>query len=430
MSHPIQRRAFVKQLGAAGAGLLGACGQAPVSEIAPPFDVEITPITSGPLNHFFGYIGHVQNTPWSGDDRFALALRVGFQDHMPEVHEPADVILIDMENGYQIRKLDECRAWNPQQGTMFYWNPDKQSSQFFFNDRDPDTNKVFCVLYDVEQGRRIREYRDEERPIGNSGVAQNGGSFLGLNYGRLAHLRRVTGYVGAHDFSEGVLHPDDDGIFKTDIESGKQDLVVSYKQIADVLAESQPHIEQVPLFINHTLWNRDDDRIYFFARGGWSGGGPREERINSPMTVRPDGTGLTQQSIFIGGHPEWEFGPNLMGRVADDLVLYDSDKQEIVEEIGSPEVFPDPEGDTSLSPDGNWIVNGWKEGGGNQYVLYRRSDGAWIHTEIVDQNGYTSGDLRNDPAPTWNRASNQVLFPSVSSDEGRSRQMYLMRINV
>ena len=391
--------------------------------------MEITQLTHGPLNHFFGYIGHVQNTPWNGNDRFAIALRVGFQDHMPEIDEPAEIVLIDMENGYEAHKIEECRGWNPQQGTMFYWNPAKQETQFFFNDRDPETNEVFCVLYDIEKRERIREYRDSDRPIGNSGVAQKGGSFLGLNYGRLAHLRRVTGYVGARDFSEGVAHPEDDGIFQTGIESGKQQLVVSYRQIADLLAEDQPHVADIDLFINHTLWNRNDDRIYFFARGGWSGQSvPRDKRINTPMTVRPDGSGLTIQQTFIGGHPDWEFGPNLIGRVDYDLVLYDSDRQEIVKTIGSPEIFPDPEGDTSLAPSGEWIVTGWKHEGGNRYVIYRRSDGAWIHTEGIDQNGYTSGDLRNDPAPTWNRAGNQVMFPSVSGDEGRSRQMFLMKI--
>ena len=29
-----------------------------------------------------------------------------------------------------VRKLDECRAWNPQQGTMFYWNPARPHTQF------------------------------------------------------------------------------------------------------------------------------------------------------------------------------------------------------------------------------------------------------------------------------------------------------------
>ena len=60
---------------------------------------------------------------------------------------------------------------------MMYWNPDAPDTQFFFNDRDPATNRVFCVLFDIEQNRRVREYRFQDTPFGNGGIRQNGGSF-------------------------------------------------------------------------------------------------------------------------------------------------------------------------------------------------------------------------------------------------------------
>ena len=53
-----------------------------------------------------------------------------------------------------MKKIDETTAWNPQQGTMFYWNPESPNSQFFFNDRDNNTGKVFCVLFDISQGTK------------------------------------------------------------------------------------------------------------------------------------------------------------------------------------------------------------------------------------------------------------------------------------
>ena len=70
------------------------------------------------------------------------------------------------------------------------------------------------------------------------------------------------------------------------------------------------------------------------------------------MTVKPDGSELVEQRIFIGGHPEWDFKSRMIGRVEDKLVVYDTLKQEIVETIGGPEMFRDPEGDTALSRDG------------------------------------------------------------------------------
>ncbi len=99
---------------------------------------------------------------------------------------------------------------------MFYWNPQAPETQFYFNDRDPDSGKVFTVLFDTSQGaagERVREFRYEETPIGNSGVAQRSGYFLGINYARLARLRPVTGYPDAFGWPTGEAVPEDDGLF-------------------------------------------------------------------------------------------------------------------------------------------------------------------------------------------------------------------------
>jgi hypothetical protein len=191
----------------------------------------------------------------------------------------------------------------------------------------------------------------------------------------------------------------------------------------DALKERHPRIVDKALFINHTLWNRDGNRLFFFVRGDF---GNREDRINVPMTIRADGTGLTEQKIFIGGHPEWEFGARMIGEVDESLVIYDTERQEVVETIGSSEVFPDAGGDTALSPDGKWIVNGWSQGAVTRYTLLRRADGAWIHTSEFQRGSYTSGDLRIDSSPTWNRASSQVAVPGLAEDG--TRQMFVITI--
>ena len=141
---------------------------------------------------------------------------------MPEPGDKADIVLLDTQNDYALEKIEETGAWNPQQGAMLYWNPEKPETQFFFNDRDPETQHVFCVLYDLETRSRVKEYRFEDTPIGNSGIAQHGGYFLGLNYGRMDKLRKVTGYAGAYDWTDGVLAPENDGVFKVNIASGRK----------------------------------------------------------------------------------------------------------------------------------------------------------------------------------------------------------------
>jgi hypothetical protein len=389
---------------------------------------EIRRITSGPKHHFFGYIGHVRTIPWNRSGRWIVALQTDFQDRMPQPGEAAEIVLLDTRNGYSARVVDRTRAWNPQQGTMLYWNPDAPETQFFFNDRDPKTHELFCVLFDLSKGKhgqRVAEYRFGDTPVANSGVAQHGGSFLAINYGRLARLRPVTGYPGAHDWTTGRKHPDDDGIFKIDVRTRKKRLLVSFRQLADLLRPTRPDVDTLELFINHTLWSRNDRRIFFFVRGDFD---IRERRLDVPFVMNADGTGLQPLGQHIGGHPEWESGRQLIGLQDKQQILFDVERKEVSGTLGPPGLFPQPGGDVALSPDGKWFVNGHGDRGKNYYTILRRADNAWTRTEGVDQGGYIGGNLRIDPSPCWNRSGTEFLVPGIADDERKTRQLYLVMV--
>ncbi len=113
---------------------------------AAPFDLKVEQLTFGEKHHFFGYIGQCQTIPWNASGRYILGMEIDRIDRMPEPDEAATIILIDTRNENKIIRIDETRAWNPQQGTMFYWNPLAPETQFFFNDRDVASGKVFTVL--------------------------------------------------------------------------------------------------------------------------------------------------------------------------------------------------------------------------------------------------------------------------------------------
>lgn len=392
-------------------------------------DLKVEQITHGPSNHLFGYIGHVQNIPWNESERYIISLRTAFQDHLPEGHEPADVVLIDTHDDYKVTKIEESRGWNPQQGTMFYWNPLKADTQFFFNDRDKETGKVFTVLYDIERKKRVHEYRFDEQPIGNGGVMQEGGHFAGINYARMARLRPVTGYKGAWDWTEGVLHPTDDGIFKVNTETEKSDLLVSFADMANIIRKEEPHIDELALFINHTLWNREGDRLFFFARAGWSGN-KKYPRINVPFVINADGSGLKRLTTFFGGHPEWDYGQRMIGSVNKRQILYDVDRNQIAGHLGNKEIFPNPEGDVALSPQGDWFVNGHKDkkASKNYYTFYQRSTDTWFRSQGFDIGHWISGDLRQDPSPTWNRSGTKILVPGLVGKTNTSRQLFIISL--
>lgn len=391
----------------------------------PAFELEVEPLTRGEKHHFFGYIGQCRTIPWNASGRYVLGLEVDRIDRMPEPDEPATVILVDTSRENEILRVDRTHAWNPQQGTMFFWDPRAAETRFFFNDRDVETGRVFTVLYDVEKRARVREYRFDGIPVGNGGVAANGKAYLALNYGRLARLRPVTGYPGALDVTREEPAPERDGIFVVDTTSGRRRLLVSYGELSRRLTERGETNQADGLFINHTLPSRGSDRVYFYIRAGWRG--PREHRIDRPASIRIDGTGLKLHDLHIGGHPEWAGGSVLIGRQDSRQILYDVELEQVVGQLGTPEIFPKPGGDIALSPDGRWFVNGHSRGSRNHYDVFCRITGAHARSKGLARGSYR-GDIRIDPAPRWNRDGTALLVPGIA--ENGTRQMFKMSLRL
>jgi hypothetical protein len=386
--------------------------------------LQVEQITKGPRHHFFGYIGQSLTIPWNQSGRYILSLRTDFHDRMPQPLEAADIVLIDTQDKYRVIEIEKTLAWNFQQGTMFYWNPKHAESQFFFNDRDPKTQHVFTVLYDIEQRRRIREYRFNDVPVANGGVCPTGDFFLAINYGRMARLRPVTGYPGVADPTAQVAAPTNDGIFRVEVATGRRKLLVSFRQLRDLLSNKHKRINEVEFYINHSLCNRSGDLVYFFARAGL---GDNSMAVNAPCSIRTDGTGLMTHE-YIGGHPEWDEGSVVIGAKGRRQVRYDVEKQSIIGQIGTDDDFVSPGADISLSPDAKWFANGFSTNNRkqNKYVLLRRSDGASVRSKAFSRGPYHRGDLRIDPAPRWNREGNAILVPAITADG--TRQLHLVRI--
>ena len=393
------------------------------------FNITVNQITGGENHHFFGYIGQSLTIPWNYNGDKILCMSSPFHDHLPSTNEAAAIAIIDpnVKSGEfnKIEKLDESLGWNHQQGTMFYWNPDAAQDQFFFNDRDPKTGVVFTVCYDVNKRKRIKEYRYGHRSFGNSGVCPLGKSFLGINYARMARLRPVTGYKNTTDWTTGVNAPKDDGIIHIDIKTGKKKMLVSFEQMAAKLEKKGFQAKGRNLFINHTLWNRTGEWIYFFVRAGWKSDKDGKEALDAACSIKVDGTNFTARHSHIGGHPEWGNGTEIIGSQNGRQVVYDILSKEIVRTIGDEVSFPDPSGDVSLSPDSKLFVNGYSLNGKNHYTIFDLNSKEWTNTPEFNTGIYKK-DLRIDPAPRWNRESNQLLVSGL--DKNGIRQLFVISI--
>lgn len=407
----------------------------------------IEQLTNGPRHHFFGYIGHQRTIPWSGDGRRILALETTFQDRMPRGHEDAAVIVLIDPDTKTITRVAETHAWNFQQGTMLYWNPDKPDEEFFFNDRRSD-NRVFAVLLNVRTGVR-REYTFDDMSIGNGNVAPGGGRFAAFNYGRVH--RKVVSYPGSYNFTAGQGHPDNDGLFVVDVASGKARLIASYRQMYEQLKDRFPELSRPPvgiynqLFINHTYWTREGDRLWFVAR--WFREDSDTVFYTEGFTVRADGSNLRHSPVKLS-HPDWEVPPRMLsggdevpgmppgpdGKPRRHVALYDTDAHEFKELI-DPEFFTSP-GDVAFSPDMRWIAS--TEGGRDErgqvrrLVVYDREARAgfklpYFPTELPNAQK-VDNPLRIDMSPRWNRDGTKLLFEALAEDG--TRQLFVAHLDL
>ena len=204
-------------------------------------------------------------------------------------------------------------------------------------------------------------------------------------------------------------------------------MLLSFEQMAQGLERNGFAAKDRNLFINHTLWSRDGQWIYFFVRGGWKSDKDGREALNVACSIKVDGSQFVAGHQHIGGHPEWYQGTQIIGSSENRQVVYDIAQRKIVRTLGNAIVFPKPEGDISLSPDGKWLINGHNnKAGSNFYSIMHLETGSWVKTPSFNTGIYKK-DLRIDPAPRWNHQNNQVLVSGL--DENGIRQLFVLFID-
>ena len=125
---------------------------------------------------------------------------------------------------------------------MLHWLPTAPDRKIIYNDRAGD--RFVSVVMDVFSG----EKRVLSRPV--AGLTNDGRKAFSLNYAAHAPVPPVVGYAGVDDPKIDVPHPEDDGLFLLDLETGESELLVSFAQafelnpdpdLAPPLDVVQPH---------------------------------------------------------------------------------------------------------------------------------------------------------------------------------------------
>jgi hypothetical protein len=213
-----------------------------------------TPTCAGTIHRFF------DTSPFSPSGRYLVSTQLPFEDRRPAPGDAAWIVLTDLESGHE-RHVAETKAWDTQVGAHPQWGAD--DSQLYFNDLDTHSWRVFGVRFNPQDNSRFR--------LGGSiyAVSQDGRFAISPCVRRTGLVQAGYGAVVPHDQVPRTVHPaDDDGVFITDLESGKERLLISMRQLVESLrlpySKWGDYAGELVGF--HMNWNPQADRILFILR--------------------------------------------------------------------------------------------------------------------------------------------------------------------
>jgi hypothetical protein len=246
-----------------------ACARA---ESLPP----VRALTRPPGFHWFGYYDKLQFDPSS---RYALGCRGTFEHRLPVAADKLAVGMVDLKDGDRWIDLGVANCWSWHQTCMLQWLPGSKE-EIIWNDRQ-DGRFVSHIL-------NVRSRRQRTIPNPVYCLHPNGKEALFTDFRRLYQVRPETGYAGVPDPNQDVNAPDNAGVWRLDLTSGKETLIFSYKQAYDI---PNPHegARDAKHWFNHLLYAPDGKRFVFLHR--WRPKGQKQFQTRM-FTANADGSDL------------------------------------------------------------------------------------------------------------------------------------------
>jgi hypothetical protein len=344
MREPTNRRLSRRDILAAGFAAAGSLASMRLSFGAPTGELPpVRTITSGLKFHWFGYYDKLEFDPTS---RFVLGMEGDFEHRSPKPDDVIKVGMVDLKDNDRWIELGQSTAWCWQQGCMLQWIPGSKT-KVVWNDRD--SSKYVCRILDVA----TREMRTIPRAI--YALSPDGRTAIAADFRRLGDTRPGYGYNGIPDPNKDGLAPNDSGIWKIDLETGRDELLFT---VADVVGFGQalPSSRGAKHWFNHLLFNTDGSRFVFLHR--WQVGQGRQTRM---ITADLDGknlrilddNGLT--SHFIWRDPKHILAFSGYPSNGNRFYLFRDDNSQQVEVVGEKAMTKD--GHCTYVPGNEWILN-------------------------------------------------------------------------
>lgn len=198
-------------------------------------------ITRAPGHHWFGYYDKLQFDPTS---RYVLGMRVELEHRSPRADDVIQLGVIDLRDGDRWQDLGKSRAWNWQQGCMLQWVPGwnrrhlERPAGRALRLRDPKLQNG--------QGARDRRPGLHAEPQWPRGSLPD--------FRRLNDCRPGYGYAGLPDPNFDKRIPDDAGIWRVDLRTGRSSLLIPFSQAA-AIPYPPGYSNGAKHWFNHLLYN-------------------------------------------------------------------------------------------------------------------------------------------------------------------------------
>ncbi|MCP4767233.1 MAG: hypothetical protein GY875_13275 [Gammaproteobacteria bacterium] len=407
-------------------------------------------VGSGEQHHFFGYYN---KHPWNRSGRYLLAQRVGMMSADLSGKEVAQVGYFDLQDEDKFHAVGQTTAWNWQMGSQLQWLQGKEGRQLVYNSRAAtrDGNAVYddfrATVFDADT------LASRELPLPVYVVAPNSEWALSVDYSRFQVTHPTIGYHATRAEPSLENAPDDDGIYRVDMETGARQLILSLQELKQHQALAS--MDRAVHWVTHLEINPASTRFLFIHR--WT------ERVEDEtcflhrlFSVNPDGSELRllectdhplpqladdfdaaavgtfdyEKSEYQISHPAWKndhqiivWGPH---RGGIHYHLYDEHNGD-VEIIGANCLTEN--GHMTYSSDGRWLLSDtYPDSVSNERLL--------ILYDVANDQRYDIGSFYTDPNlgkpnrcdlhPRWSPDSRQVCIDSVHEHQ---RQMYLVDVS-
>ena len=339
--------------------------------------------------------------------RYALGMKVYFQDRDVELTDRGDIGYFDLQDGFKWRKIGETTAWNWQQGCRLQWRPN--SDEILWNDRSDDGTHFICRLHNFKTG----EQRTLPRPVYD--VSADGTMALTHDYARMKHAGTL--YTGIPDPYEGFQAPKQSGIERIDMETGQVEFLISLETMAGI-AFPQGYTGSTNLYFFREGWNPSATRFIAFLRNMDS-----PDRHVSGWSISADGKDV-RYFFDNPSHHVWQDDNTILeGRYFG--LFNDDGSGKMVQKLAEVKANIDP---TILpEPFDDWILGDTYVIDGVQHLfLFHRPTSLFVPLAKLKATGLSRGIYRVDLHARCSRDGRIISIDATH--EGLGRQMYILDI--